>query len=359
MASVSFGVTTYDNQPQGTLRAQTLSIDQGLTGTSANQTLRTQEYRFNLYVGPSSNIDNKTLTTFVDPNNAAKNSIIGIGNVTTFDASPIFYASDTDAKAAASSLYGQASESNTNGVASGVESYLSAYVDDVIGGSYSVGDTVVNGFGTAVGTVAIPRTLVGGGAGLGFTGFLQIKSWSDSISIGSTLTASGITTTVISINYIGVASIFQDIVSVSKFPQLEPPDPSVTNPLSNHSSIVLDSTNAGQGVGNTFYANGLQSNTYDDFVFIQSGVPFLGDALAFDTSKDTASAASIAANRATVGTNRTGVTSYISASNAVKDLKSDASENVWVLKRMDPVLNDFKNNTNAAISVLDDPTFQS
>lgn len=354
---MAFGVTSYANEPVGIMSANVISIDQGLTGISANSSLRLQEYRYNLYLGPSQNIDNKTITTFLDPSTAKKTEILGIGNVSTFDAAPIFYPSDSAAKNAASSLYGLASEMYSSGAISAVESYLSATMVNPSPGTYTAGDPVTNGLGESVGVVAITRTLVQ--TGFTYTGQLQIKSWSNTISVGSTLTASGITTNSGAINYIGVGSMHQDVVAVSNYPNLEPPNTSVENPLSGLTDVGLTTANAGLGIGNTFYANGCETNTYADYVNVQGGVPYMGDVLAFDTTSDTGSASQIAALRADLTPLRTGITSYVSAAVEVKGRKYDAGLNVWILTKTTPILEQQKTDLNNAINVLEDPTFQS
>tara|TARA_R110001606_G_scaffold28835_1_gene90741 strand:- start:3020 stop:4084 length:1065 start_codon:yes stop_codon:yes gene_type:complete len=354
---MAFGVTSYTDGAVGILSATVVSIDQGLTGISANNSLRTQEYRYNLYLGPSQNIDNKTVTTFLDPSTAKKTEILGIGNVSTFDAASIFYVSESAAKSAAGSLYGLSSEISTDGVISDTDSYLSASMVNPSSGTYTAGDAVIDGEGAAVGTVAITRSLTL--SGLAYTGLLQIEDWANTISIGTTLIASGITTIVTSINYIGVGKVYKDVVAVSNFPNLEPPNTGVDNPLSGLTDVALTSSNAGQGVGNTFYANGCVTNTYADYVNVQGGVPYMGNVLAFDTTADPTSASQIATLRADVGVLRTGITSYVSAAVSVKDMKYDASLNVWVLTKTTPILEQQKTGINNAINVLEDPTFQS
>lgn len=359
---MAFGVTTYTYEPIGIMSANVASINQGLGGLSAYSTLGIQTYRYELFKNKAQEIDEKIQTTFMGPESNKKGQIVSIGgDTTTFIDHPQYYVSEVAALAGASSLYGLESEIQTSGVAADVNVGLSVSMAAANPGSYVVGDPVVNADGVTVGTIIVPRTLVLSGTGtigdpLKYRGNLEFKRLAP-VGLGDTLTASGITTNAGNIKYIGIASVYDDFIAVTKYPNLEPPNDSTDNPFGGRETVKATSSNAGIGAGNTFYGNSVVGNNYGNFVDTTDALPFRGDVLAFSTTTGSSEASDIADLRAEFPDIRSGVSSYVNASTSVKGQKNDAAINVFSLKRAAVVTKDIRDGLSATINVLEDPTF--
>ena len=355
---MAFGVTTYTYEPIGIMSANVASINQGLGGLSAYSTLGIQTYRYDLFKNKALEIDTKIQTIFMGPESDKKGQIVSIGgSTTTFIDHPKYYVSEISALAGASALYGLESEIQTTGVSADVVVGLSVSISAANPGSYVVGDPVVNGSGTTVGVVIVPRTLtISGSFPVKYRGRLEFKQYAP-VSIGDTLTASGVTTTAGAIQYIGISSVYDDFIAVTKFPNLEPPDDTTSNPFGGRQTIKATSSNAGIGAGNTYYGNSVVGSTYGNYVDTVDTLPFRGDVLAFDTTSGSTEATSIANLRTELGDIRSGVTSYVDASTSVKGQKIDSATNVFSLKRAAVVTENIRNGLTATINVLEDPTF--
>jgi len=355
---MSFGVTSYSNGAVGIMSANVISIDQSLSGLSAYATLGIQTYRYDLYYGNAQTIDQKIQPNYLDPGSTKKNQILDIGDSDTFLSHPQYYASGAAAESAASTLYGQASEIQTDGVSADVTSYISLSATYPTPVTYTAGDAVTGSDGTSFGTVAFTTSLVQ--SGFVYTGEYAVKDWNESagVGIGSTMIASGITTNVTAIQYIGVSKVYDDFIAVTYYPNLEPAGDGTNNPFQGRQTKNFESVSDGIGAGNTFYGNSIVGTTYANYVDSVDALPYLGDALVFDTSSNTGGATSIANLRSDLGTNRSGISSYVDASTKVKGQKNSASINIQSLKRAAVIIEDQKSDLQSAINVLNDPTFQ-
>ena len=355
---MSFGVTSYSNGAVGIMSANIISINQSLSGVSAYTTLGIQTYRYNLYNGDAQRIDQKIQSNFLDPGSTKKTQILDIGDSDTFLSFPQYYASGAAAESAASTLYGQASEIQTDGVAADVTSYISLSATYPTPVTYTAGDSVTEVDGTPFGTVAFTTSLVQ--TGLTYTGEYAVKDWNESagVGIGSTMIASGITTGVTAIQYIGVSKVYDDFVAVTYYPNLEPPGDGTNNPFQGRQTKDFESVSDGIGAGNTFYGNSVVGNTYANYVETVDSLPYLGDALVFDTTSNPGGATSIANLRSDFSTNRSGISSYVDASTKVKGQKNGAAINIQSLKRAAVIIDNQKSSLQSTINVLNDPTFQ-
>lgn len=355
---MSFGVTSYSNGAVGIMSANIISINQSLSGVSAYTTLGIQTYRYNLYNGDAQRIDQKVQSNFLDPGSTKKTQILDIGDSDTFLSFPQYYASGAAAESAASTLYGQASEIQTDGVAADVTSYISLSATYPTPVTYTAGDSVTEVDGTPFGTVAFTTSLVQ--TGLTYTGEYAVKDWNESagVGIGSTMIASGITTGVTAIQYIGVSKVYDDFVAVTYYPNLEPPGDGTNNPFQGRQTKDFESVSDGIGAGNTFYGNSVVGNTYANYVETVDSLPYLGDALVFDTTSNPGGATSIANLRSDFSTNRSGISSYVDASTKVKGQKNGAAINIQSLKRAAVIIDNQKSSLQSTINVLNDPTFQ-
>jgi len=355
---MSFGVTSYSNGAVGIMSANIISINQSLSGLSAYTTLGIQTYRYDLYYGNAQTIDQKIQPNYLDPGSTKKNQILDIGDSDTFLSHPQYYASGAAAESAASTLYGQASEIQTDGVSADVTSYISLSATYPTPVTYTAGDAVTGSDGTSFGTVAFTTSLVQ--SGIAYTGEYAVKDWNESagVGIGSTMIASGITTNVTAIQYIGVSKVYDDFIAVTYYPNLEPPGDGTSNPFQGRQTKNFESVSDGIGAGNTFYGNSIVGTTYANYVDSVDILPYLGDALVFDTSSNTGGATSITNLRSDLSTNRSGISSYVDASTKVKGQKNSASINIQSLKRAAVIIENQKSELQSTINVLNDPTFQ-
>jgi len=355
---MSFGVTSYSDGAVGIMSANVISINQSLSGLSAYNTLGIQTYRYDLYYGNAQTIDQKIQPNYLDPGSTKKNQILDIGDSDTFLSHPQYYASGAAAESAASTLYGQASEIQTDGVSADVTSYISLSATYPTPVTYTAGDAVTGSDGTSFGTVAFTTSLVQ--SGIAYTGEYAVKDWNESagVGIGSTMIASGITTNVTAIQDIGVSKVYDDFIAVTYYPNLEPPGDGTSNPFQGRQTKNFESVSDGIGAGNTFYGNSIVGTTYANYVDSVDALPYLGDALVFDTSSNTGGATSISNLRSDLSTNRSGISSYVDASTKVKGQKNSASINIQSLKRAAVIIENQKSELQSTINVLNDPTFQ-
>lgn len=355
---MAFGVTTYGSGAVGILSANIVSLQQSLGGQSAYTTLGINTYRYDLFQGSCVTIDNSTITQYIDPIASKKGEINAFGTTDQFLLYPKYYSTEVAAESAAASIYGTAGESSTDGVLSETTTYISLDITYETPATFTAGDVVTEASGSTYGTVAFTTSLVLSGSD--YVGKYAVKTWNKNagVGIGSTMTASGITTTTTGIQYIGVGSVFKDIIAVTIYPNLEPANPNADNPFAGRRTEVSSTSNAGLGVGNSFYANAIANDTFEDYIDVSGTLPYLQDDLAFDTALNPTGLTTISSLRTEVQTLRTGITSYVGAGATVKDLKKGYAVNIWSLSNNAVVAQQQINDLNNAISILQDPTFQ-
>lgn len=341
---MGFGVK-YDNEAQGILNANISSLDQSFVGQSVGITLATNQFRYGLFFGPAQQIDNEILAA-LGPANTKKGEVVANGSVTNFLANPQYYGSESAAESGVQSIFGTAGEAGTTGVLSNVSSYFAVGFSTISPISFSAGASAsYDGvdFGTNVWDINTDA------------GIFAIKDWNRSatVSIGDTITVGGVDTTVDSIQFVGVGEVYQDIVAVSSFPNLEPPNASAESPLSNNTTIALNSSNAGGGVGNTSYPGGVVGGTFGNLANVQGGLTRLDDVLAFDTSSGSAAAATISADRTEIGGHRGTMSAQSQNATTIKDLKKEYAINIWLLENSGTKNLDSKTQYQGAINVLD------
>ena len=69
---MGFAVTTYSDEAVGILSARIISLDQTLNFPESVTQLQVDEDRYNLFKNPATTIDQKILTSFIDPINTNK-----------------------------------------------------------------------------------------------------------------------------------------------------------------------------------------------------------------------------------------------------------------------------------------------
>ena len=339
-----FGVK-YDNEAQGILSANIASLDQSFVGQSVGITLATNQYRYNLFLGPAQQIDQLILDA-MGPANTTKGDIVANGSVSNFLANPLYYGSESAAESGVQSIFGTAGEAGTNGVLSNVTSYFAVGFSTISPLSFSAGASATfqgASFGTNVWDINTNA------------GIFAIKDWdkSSTVSIGDTITVGGVSTIVDSIQYVGVGEVYQDIVAVSSFPNLEPPDPNAESPLAGGQTISLSGSNKGVGVSNTSYPGGLVGGSFGNLADVQGGLTRLDDVLAFDTSSGSGAASAISADRTTIGGFRDTINTQSQNGSTIKNLKKEYAINIWMLENSGANNQDSKTQYQGAITVLD------
>jgi len=390
---MGFAVTTYSDGAVGILSARIISLDQTLNLPESVTQLQVDEDRYNLFKNPATTIDQKILTSFVDPINTNKADIVTAGGKSVWSANEKVYSSQADATTALETLVGAVTNKdcvisdrqvltvlNFNGTASsgiGTEEVPA----NPPAGSASIGAAVIQGgvtgkldfaVSTTAGTTgrAIVRDVTGGDFTAGTPGVVGPPS-----SGVGTITIGGAEYYATSISYIGLGEVHQDVDVFHFYPNLEPPDPNVDDIFGSAENRILTSSNTGVGFANTFFPNGLNTSltaptpVFGVFVQASSSVPAIGDVYTFDTSTTGGTTALNTINTerqaiedlrfGVVSTpNDVGVSSFNSASEQVKGLKKAHAIGTWSGKRMRVVATSEKGGLQAAIQVLSDPTFQ-
>ena len=388
---MGFAVTTYPDGAVGILSARIIALDQTLNLPESVTQVQVDEDRYNLFKNPATIIDEKLLTSYVDPINVNKADIVSAGGKSVWSANEKVYASQADALTALETLVGVVTNKdcvisdrqvltvlNFNGTAGGVIGTITNPANPPTG-SASIGAAVVQGgvtgkldfaVNTTAGTTgrAIVRDVAGGNFVTGTVG-------EDGVTGLNTVFIGGQNYYPTSISYIGLGEVHQDVDVYHFYPNLEPPDPNVDDLYGNAENRILTSSTTGVGFANTFFPNGLNTSltaptpVLGVFVEASSSVPAIGDVYTFDTSTSggTTALSTINTERQAIEDlrfgvvstpNDVGVSSFNSASVQIKNFKIGHAIGTWSGKRMRVVATSEKGGLQAAIQVLTDPTFQ-
>ena len=298
-----------------------------------------------MFLGPAQQIDQIILDA-LGPANTTKGDVVANGSVSNFLANPLYYGSESAAESGVQAIFGTAGEAGTTGVLSNVTSYFAVGFSTLSPISFSAGASAsFNGanFGTNVWDINTDA------------GIFAIKDWDKSatVSIGDTITVGGVDAIVDSIQYVGVGEVYQDIVAVSSFPNLEPPDPNAESPLAGGQTISLSGSNKGVGVSNTSYPGGVVGGSFGNLADVQGGLTRLDDVLAFDTTSGSGAASAISADRTTIGGFRDTMSTQSQNNSTIKNLKKEYAINIWMLENSGVNNLDNKTQYQGAIAILD------
>jgi len=387
---MGFAVTSYSDGAVGILSAKIISLDQTLNLPNQGTQLDTDESRYELFRVPAEKIDKNILSKFVDPINAAKQIIVNNGGKSVWSANEQVYSSTSLAISALNTLYGEITDQdgvysdrqvltvlNFNGTAGGVigtvtnpanppagsASVDAAVVQDGVSGKL---DFAVNTTAGVTGR-AIVRDVAGGNFITGTVGESGVTGL-------NTITIGGAEYYATSIEYIGLGNIYNDIDVFTFYPNLEPPDPNQDNPFGNRSTVIVDTSNAGNGIANTFFSNGLSTSTdaptpiLGEFVQTSSSIPTIGEVYTFNTTSGSSQVSNINAQQQIIkdlrfgvvsNSSDVGVGSFDAAAVVVKTNKKGFAVNTWSGKRMRVVAANDKTGYETAIQILSDPSYQS
>ena len=376
---MGFAVTTYSDDAVGILSARIVSLDQTLNQPEKGTQVEVDEDRYEMFRGPAEKMDKNILSKFVDPINVLKQDIVNVGTESLFFANKAVFNSETDANNAVETTFG--SHSANDGVISDREAlaYLTftAGFDPISG--LPTPPAVSVSAGTAV-TMA-PDGDVNGIVAFDFNATPGVTTHLVIESVKEGVFAAGIANTVFfgpvnigagftppsAAQFVGRADIYNDIDVFTYYPNLEPPDPDQELIFSNQVNVIVDNSNAGDGFANTFFPNGLSTETgaptptLGNFVNVSGSIPLLGKVFAFDasTSAGTAAQNTINTKRTDIDEFRVGIVSFNGAAIVTKQQKKGHAVNTWSGKRMRVVATNDKADYEAAIQVLTDPSFQS
>jgi hypothetical protein len=391
---MGFAVTTYSDPAAlhnpvavGILSSRISSLDQTLNLPESVTQTQVSLDRYNLFKDPSKKIDGNCLNIFVDPINLKKSQIEEKGDFGVFVGAPQYHSSESAAFSALETVYG--SHTATSGVYSSRQAVVRL---TFTGGTDADGNPTPPALSSqsAGSVVSFQNPATDGNASgvlldsfnavAGVTTHALVRDVSGvfAAGVGNTISIVGAAfTTSSAIQYVGMASVFDDIMVFTQFPHLEPTiNINQDNPFDGRKTVLLTNSNEGIGFANTFFANGLSTSkssptpTLDQFVVIEGSasgkISFTGDVFAFDTSANTESATSITNLRneivtLRVGTgsnNNIGVTSFQNAADAVKQQKKGHAINYWSGKRMDLIAQQDKNTFETAIEILTNPAYQ-
>ena len=375
---MGFAVTSYSDEAVGILSARIISLDQTLNFPESITQLAVDEDRYEMFEKPAEKVDANVLSKFVDPINAAKQVVVNTGTAANFQNNYEIYASESAAISKLNTIYGDFTDDD------GLYSFREAA--PVLGftglgthppaGSFSAGIAVSDaggGFGVlafdfnpqvGVTTVCIVKAITGAfSSGAGNTIFFG------GVGFGTPGTAYPPND---NINFIGIASIYQDVDVMHVHPNLEPPDPGTDDVFGNSGNVILTTSNKGTGFANTFFANGLNTSTsspipnLDSFVQCTPAPPKLGEVFTFNTTTGSSQNTTISNNKTIIknlrvgdpASSSVGIGSFNQASVEIKNQKKSHAVNVWSGKRMRVVAGQDKAGFQAAIDILTDPSYQ-
>ena len=377
---MGFAVTSYSDGAVGILSARIVSLDQTLNLPEKGTQVEVDESRYEMFRGPSEKMDKNILSKFVDPINVLKQDIVNVGTANLFFESADVNVFNTEADANNALVANYGSHSANDGVFSERETlaYLT-FTGNGLSGAAAHPPAVSVSAGTAV-TMA-PGGNVNGIVAFNFSATPGVTTHLVIERVREGVFAAGIANTIFfgPVNvgvaftqpniaqFIGVGSVYNDIDVFTYFPNLEPPDPSQELIFANQVNLIVDTSNAGDGFANTFFPNGLSTETaaptptLGEFVNVSGNIPLIGRVFSFDA---TTAAGSVAQNtintkRSEIEEIRVGIESFNGAAIVTKQQKKAHAINTWSGKRMRVVATNDKVNFEAAIQVLTDPNFQS
>lgn len=332
-----FAVTNYNPAAVGMLSARLGSLQSSLEDSNANITLGVNSDRYQKFLVPSQNIDGFALAD-MNTINSKKDEIVDLGDGDTFYGAQVVFATSAAAEAEVNTIYG-ADILTSVGVATALRFPSSSSFTD----GQNVTQQNTGAFGTIIVTANSQRALLTGVGGPGSF------NTTDNCAVGIGTTQYDPTDTQIGVpnqvQFAGIGNINNDLITIQRYPNLEPVDTSASNPYAGEVTQNLGTGNTGLGIANTYFSN---------------GGSFIGRVFAFDTTADVAAAASITnISNEIVGASglRPGITSFTDTVNIIKPYKNSFALNVWSLSRVNANNQNEMVALSTAISILNDPQY--
>tara|TARA_B100001559_G_scaffold179186_1_gene149998 strand:+ start:381 stop:1448 length:1068 start_codon:yes stop_codon:yes gene_type:complete len=334
----TFGLpNSYFGGISGNLEAQIVAFS-----TYTNDSKDIYQGRYDAILEPLEAIDDKIVTDYLVPINTKKQQIQTLGQSSVWVANPQTYSSSTAALSAIETIYQESNTDNDNQACT------------------VIGFTTFPGFGGTAGTVVTQGTTdlegevtITARGTVSFTGSPMVLqdvegTFSSLYPLTVGVTSIGAPT---AISYTGLTNIREDVVMVTHFTKMEPPDNSVDNPYANDQYPLLDANTNGVGAAQTFFPNAIDT--------IAGGNPTISAAQNYGkvyTSSSATNNSQIDTLDSEIVTLRAGITTYNDGANVLKELKTSYALAIWSYERGNKLNDEELAKYQNAINILRDPS---
>ena len=361
-----FGVTTYQDREAGQysgavglLQAENNSLRQNFETSVKMDTLGINSFRYDLYKQPVEIIDQKIQSVYLNPIKDKKNNIISLGGLAEAENNMEYFGSSSAAISALETLYGAPSEND--GVISTRQTITSLVwtgAGNTAGINVSAGAAISTGGAEGGGGVALFDV----SAAIGQAARVDVQDVTGNVSAGTTFYVNGTAQSggATSREFAASGEVYEEVVIVTYYPSLHPPDAGAANPLFNPQFKILPVNGTdGLGSGQTYYRNSIQGS-YGSFPDCNdSSFPVLLN----DVYTVTTNATAIANDRADIDALRgtditTGIQSYVGAGSTLKNTRQEFAINQWSLVKNGQQTQAKINANDAAIAILKNSAFQ-
>ncbi len=345
---MGFAVTSYPNTTPlvGLFSSQIKSEKDLLAINSGETTLGINTFRYDQMFAPTQAIDQITFSNISDVN-TAKGTILSTADGTNFYNHEQYYGSSSDAQTATQNLFNDAitfNETCTN------LKFLAANVSSTP--TFSVGIAVSSTSG-GTGIVAISRTPT-----LNTDFSVVIHTVSGTFVPGQIIFVGahpGVAfTDLSSVDFVGSAQLYNDVVIETFYPNLEPPNMGVENPFSPIEFNILDSSNRGLGVANTFYSNSLSGGSIVNSDTTNNST---GRVFVFDVSSGASEKSTIDAQLTNISISRSSLTTPNNNASTLKGHKKGFSVNRWTLGKSTSQMNQNITDLESLVSILENSAY--
>ena len=335
----TFGLSNnYFGGVAGNLEAQVVAF-----GTYTNDSRDIYQGRYDDILAPCEAIDDKIVTDYLVPINTRKQTISTLGQSSGWLSNQQTYVSSSAALSAIETIYQDSNTDNDNQACT------------------VVGIASIPGFGGSAGTLVTqgvedPETsevTITASGTVSFTGSpMVLQDVQGTFTTLHPLTIGGVESGAPSaISYTGLTHIREDVVMVTHFSSMEPPDDSVDNPYANDNYPLLDANTDGVGAAQTFFPNAIDT--------IAGGNPTIASAQDYGkvyTTSSTTNNNQIDTLESEILTLRSGISSYNDSANVLKELKTSYSLAIWSYERGNRLNDEELAKYQNAINILRDPS---
>jgi len=334
----TFGLANnYFGGVAGNLEAQIVAF-----GTYTNDSQQVYQGRYDAILEPCEAIDDKIVADYLVPINTRKQTIQTLGQASVWVANPRTFLTKVGASVAIETTYQESNTGNDNQVCT------------------VVGIASLPGFGGTAGVLVTQGTTdedgeetITASGNVSFTGSpMVLQDVTGAFNIIDPLTIGGVLSSPPSaISYTGLTHIREDVVMVTTFPSLEPPDDSVDNPYQGDTYPLLDANTNGVGAAQTFFKNAIDT--------IAGGNPTISYAQDYGKVYTTSSATNnsqIDTLDSEIVTLRAGISSYNDSANVLKEIKTSYAIAIWSYERGNKLNDEALAKFQNAVNILKDPS---
>ena len=335
------------------------------TSTTTNNDSRDlNQSRYDDILIPCQVVDDVTVAAFLEPINTRKQSIQQLGSAATWVGAAGTYLTAAAALNAISPIYQNCHTTNDNQACSVIG------ITTIGGLAGSAGVSVVQQTSEADPENPDNTTFASGVVSISTAGSFNLVvqdvegvfvagGFGSTTGLGN-VTIGGIPAGKASyVFYTGMTRIREDVVMVTKYPNLEPADDSADNPWAGDTYPLLDNSTNGVGYAQTFFKNAIDTGA--------GGNPTIGAAQNYgkvytfnttvassiNTQIDNLDSEVLDIRQGSDG--NSGITSYISTANVIKEIKTSYAVNIWSYDRGNKLIDEQNIDYRNAITVLSDP----